>query len=979
MEIRAGERIGRYELERRLGAGGLGEVWSARLTGPMGFTRRVAIKLIRLDQAADPQRAEQLSRLLINEARICGLLNHPNVVPVTDFGEQDGMFFAVQEFVAGMNLRELLDSSPVGGELPLDVVLEIGRQVAAGLAHAHALRGDDGAALGVVHRDIKPENLMVTPDGLVRVLDFGIARSLSNVERTATGEGVIRGTMAYMAPEQIDTEMVVDARTDLYALGLVLYELVTRRRLYRESAVLPLIQEILHRDRTADLAVLAQAAPALRPLIEQLLARVPGDRPESADAVEARLLTLLAGRSGNAGLRATMAAAWTAPGAPPTPARGSGDTIGPTEDVPAPLPAPAPPPPPAPGRRPRPVALFVAALVVLVVLAAWRLVSNRDTVAGGQRELVLLGLSMPGEDAPVARWALLHHLDALAARLDPVVGEGFDLPDSVLLDGRVLNGGAIEWLAARRSDGLPIADGVLAAAAVPPAPALSWSGGITAAFGRVPVNRDVYYSAVASVAAADGAALPELPEFDGEAGGFFAKELYFCLPDSVRHGPWRFRAELEWQVVDGAWGLSALRAIRPEAFITTQRWWSDGAAQLESLEQCLAARPWPPAPAALNGRRVVTTLLVGGLGPEPARTHPEHVAHEADLPVSPSSLRFQTVDLQLRYSAAPTGQVLTAVTAFERALPRLAACEGGLLGAAGVHEWRLRGRVRLDSTGVEVSTTSAGRPVSSWRTLTPADLPPQDAVRACIDARLRAVQWPEVDRLTVIDAIGVFGPPPAILGPVGSVSQEEATVALTMAIRPRQSVMVDCLAARAEERGVQGALRPAPYIEVGPTGSVEHAAFAWGDSQPSDAELGCAHAVVDGLALPATGYRVVINPAGVQRPEVVPELTDEERELLDEALAPTIRDAMRSGSSAFKACWEGEVDTDGDPQEARIWASFNLSPGGSLEGLQLESKGASDLSRLTDCFAGVLLDIEFPPSGHGGLEVASYPWILSWR
>ena len=988
-----GQRIGRYELERPLGAGGLGEVWSARLSGPMGFSRRVAIKLIRLDRADDPARAAQMGRLLVNEARLCGLLHHANVVPVTDFGEQEGTFFAVQEFVEGVNLREFAARlREAGSALPPAAALEVGRQVAAGLAHAHGLRGSDGVAFGVVHRDIKPENLMVTADGLVRVLDFGIARSQTNLERTATGHDVLRGTLAYMAPEQIDADRPIDGRTDLHALGLVLFELLVGRRLYLQDAALPLIHEILNRDFSDDLEEAAAICPEARPLLGGLLARRAADRPACAAEVEAECTRLMEGRPGAAALRAAVASVWRdADAMPAVSSEGGGDgsrradraglQLAHTVDSPGPVgvlapTAVAPTPPPTTAKPARRAArwLAVAAVVLIGLVAA--LVSRRgeapSEAAPGRHDLVLLSVTMPGEDAPAARWALLHHLDPVAARLDPLVGGGLTIPNAVHLDGRVGPGGEVEWLAIRRSDRAAVDPRALAAASVPAAPSLDWTGGISASFGRVPLDPDVFYSAVVNLASADGGALPPVPTYDEEAGGFFAKELWFCLPAAVREGEWRFRAEIEWTVAASTWTLKSLRAIRPEEFATTEGDWDEGMDELQGMEACLAARPWPPAPPELNGRRVVTTLLVGGLGGAAPLRRPDVPGWGDDLPVGPSRLAFQAADLQLRYAAAPSDQVIAARDAFARALAQLEVCEAGVLGAAGVRTWRLRSRVHLGPDGAQATTTAAGRPGVTWRDLQPEDRPRIDAVRSCVDERLLEVAWPSVDRAIVLDAVGVYGPPAREVGPPGSMSAEEATVALTMAVQPRLSAVSDCLLTLAVARGERSIQDPSPYLEVSPSGVIDYAAFDWVGVEVTDAALGCASALTEGLTLPATGYAVVINPGAVARPE--PSAAAAEGE---PATQPSLTAPMRSASGPIKRCWEAAAPTATKSPRAKVVASFTLSPGGSLHGLRLEAEGAGDLPRLTDCVASALLDVEFGPLGQDGVEVEGYPWVFS--
>ncbi|MGI8424479.1 MAG: protein kinase domain-containing protein [Chloroflexota bacterium] len=218
-----GRRLGAYQLDALLGRGGMGEVYRARDTR---LGREVAIKVLARDQVADPER----KRRFLQEARAVSALNHPNIVTLHDIASDDGVDFLVLEYVLG---RPLHDVIPPGG-LPLVDVLAYATDIAGALAAAHAA--------GILHRDIKPANVMVTPDGHVKVLDFGLAKLTEPapaspdsqtrvVEPALTQAGVVMGTVAYMPPEQARGE-AVDARTDLFSLGAVLYEMATGTRAF---------------------------------------------------------------------------------------------------------------------------------------------------------------------------------------------------------------------------------------------------------------------------------------------------------------------------------------------------------------------------------------------------------------------------------------------------------------------------------------------------------------------------------------------------------------------------------------------------------------------------------------------------------------------------------------------------------------------------------------------------------------------------
>ncbi|HVM11919.1 MAG TPA: Stk1 family PASTA domain-containing Ser/Thr kinase [Actinomycetota bacterium] len=200
---------GRYQIVARIAAGGMGEVFRAR--DPV-LDRDVALKLLHATLAGDTAFIDRFRR----EARASAMLNHPNIVHVHDWGQAGDTYFMVMEFVRGPNLRTVLSQH---GPLQPAQAVEVLQQVLAALEHAHAQ--------GIVHRDVKPENILITTDGLVKVADFGLARALAE-SRVSTAPGTVTGTVQYLAPEQIQGE-VADQRTDLYAAGIALYEVLTGR------------------------------------------------------------------------------------------------------------------------------------------------------------------------------------------------------------------------------------------------------------------------------------------------------------------------------------------------------------------------------------------------------------------------------------------------------------------------------------------------------------------------------------------------------------------------------------------------------------------------------------------------------------------------------------------------------------------------------------------------------------------------------
>jgi eukaryotic-like serine/threonine-protein kinase len=262
-----GTRLGPYEVIAPLGSGGMGEVFLALDTR---LRRHVAVKVLPAELSADRERLARLER----EARTASALNHPNIVTVYDIGSSGSTSYIAMEFVEGKTLREVLLSGP----LPVKRALEIASQAADGLAKAHAA--------GIVHRDLKPENLMVSKDGFVKILDFGLAKfapresgelsRMPTVTRAQTEEGTVLGTVGYMSPEQARGE-AVDFRSDQFSFGAIFYEMVTGNRAFARGTYAETLSAIL-RDEPAPVEAVAQAPEALFRVIGRCLAKEPEAR-----------------------------------------------------------------------------------------------------------------------------------------------------------------------------------------------------------------------------------------------------------------------------------------------------------------------------------------------------------------------------------------------------------------------------------------------------------------------------------------------------------------------------------------------------------------------------------------------------------------------------------------------------------------------------------------------------------------------------
>ena len=214
-----GQKIGRYELLALLAYGGMAEVHLARATGVGGFTKQLVIKRILPHLSSDPHFVE----MFVNEARIAARLSHANVCQVFELGESEAGLFLAMEYLEGLSWGELAPYVPQDGPFALRCAATVLGQACEGLRYAHELCDVDGTPTPVVHRDISPQNLMVTTDGVCKVVDFGVSKVLTEGGRTQTG--MLKGKLPYMAPEQIRGEPV-DARADVYALGVLLFHLL---------------------------------------------------------------------------------------------------------------------------------------------------------------------------------------------------------------------------------------------------------------------------------------------------------------------------------------------------------------------------------------------------------------------------------------------------------------------------------------------------------------------------------------------------------------------------------------------------------------------------------------------------------------------------------------------------------------------------------------------------------------------------------
>jgi serine/threonine-protein kinase len=251
------EHIGRYRLTGELGKGAMGIVYTAQ---DPTIGRVVALKTMRLDVSG--MDAQELLHRFRNEARAAGVLSHPNIVTIYDAGEHEGLFYMAMEYIQGQTLQSLLLGKHV---LPVEQILDIARQVCAGLDYAHGH--------GVIHRDVKPANVMIAPDGTVKIMDFGIAKAGAGM----TSAGQVLGTPNYMSPEQVKGKPL-DGRSDLFSVGVILYEMLTGEKPFVGQNVTTIIYKIVNENPIAPRELDVTIHPGLSAVVTRALAKSPAER-----------------------------------------------------------------------------------------------------------------------------------------------------------------------------------------------------------------------------------------------------------------------------------------------------------------------------------------------------------------------------------------------------------------------------------------------------------------------------------------------------------------------------------------------------------------------------------------------------------------------------------------------------------------------------------------------------------------------------
>ncbi|MBC7978401.1 MAG: serine/threonine protein kinase, partial [Myxococcales bacterium] len=276
---RGGEttRLGSFEIVRQLARGGMAEIFLARTSGPSGFEKLVVLKKILPKYAGKPR----FVQLFLDEAKLAASLDHPHIAQVYDIGIADGSYFFTMEYLHGEDVRSILHRTWRTGErFPIEHAVQIARHVASALHFAHEKQGADGAPLGIVHRDVSPSNVIVTYDGATKLLDFGVAKTTARTVKTRTG--TLKGKISYMSPEQA-RGAPIDRRSDIFSLGIVLWEMVTTQRLYRGENDLATLQLIITQQARPPSTVRPDVPPELERIVLRALAQNPDDRYATAE------------------------------------------------------------------------------------------------------------------------------------------------------------------------------------------------------------------------------------------------------------------------------------------------------------------------------------------------------------------------------------------------------------------------------------------------------------------------------------------------------------------------------------------------------------------------------------------------------------------------------------------------------------------------------------------------------------------------
>jgi serine/threonine protein kinase len=279
--------FGKYQLLEKIAVGGMAEIYKAKYFGAAGFEKVMVMKQILPQYAQDPD----FIKMFIDEAKIAVSLSHGNIVPVYELGKTDGVYFIAMEYIDGKNLGEILERSAKSKKpMPTQIALHVTMEICKGLDYAHRKAGADGASLHIIHRDISPQNILVSYDGDVKIVDFGIAKAIYSSQTTKAG--VIKGKFGYMSPEQARGQPL-DSRSDLFSSGILLFEMLTGARLFSTDSEVETLENVKMAKVPSPSRLNPRIPPMLDKIVFKALAKEPDDRYQSADDLQKALAKFL--------------------------------------------------------------------------------------------------------------------------------------------------------------------------------------------------------------------------------------------------------------------------------------------------------------------------------------------------------------------------------------------------------------------------------------------------------------------------------------------------------------------------------------------------------------------------------------------------------------------------------------------------------------------------------------------------------------
>ncbi len=286
-DIQPGTTLGRYEVLMPIAQGGMAAVWAARMKGSRGFQKVVAIKTMLPDLSDDTD----FEAMFHDEARLVARIRHPHIVEMVDLGDEDGLLYIVMEWIDGDTLFTLNRRAKSKGGIPLPLLLRIAADACAGMHAAHELLDENGKPLGLVHRDVSPQNIMITFDGIVKIVDFGVAKATGRMHETRVA-GLMKGKVPYLSPEQLDGGKV-DRRSDIFSLGIVLYAMVSGRHPFRAQDDARTIENICTRAPVPLRELAPDTHPELEAIVLKALEKDPANRWQTCAEMQRALAQLL--------------------------------------------------------------------------------------------------------------------------------------------------------------------------------------------------------------------------------------------------------------------------------------------------------------------------------------------------------------------------------------------------------------------------------------------------------------------------------------------------------------------------------------------------------------------------------------------------------------------------------------------------------------------------------------------------------------